>query len=156
MGYTSIMRCAVVCSVILTLLALAGASYSPRAQSAPAESAKAADASGDDALLWERDFELLLELKNIPTRAQIERESRIQELLKERLALQRRLADLNGRMAALQGSYTSETLNNELLRQGVLTSQQAQKNLKDEADQTTDRLREVESQLRRIGATPKD
>lgn len=106
---------------------------------------------GDQALRWERDFDLLLDLQNVPSPADLVRQARIEELKNQRRALRAHLADLQGRWAALQGTYTTETLLNEMLRQGVPSLQEVQKNLKDEMDQTTAKIQNLDDKLRRLG-----
>ncbi len=137
-------------ALLVTFALAAGAAWRMHAQSPPASPPAE---PGEEALLWERDFDLLLDLKNIPTHAEILRESRIQALRQERQTLRKRLAELQARSAAIQGTFTTEALLNEMLRQGASSVQQVQKNLKDEMDKITTRMREIDDQLRRLGAT---
>ncbi|MGC8723125.1 MAG: hypothetical protein ACP5VF_04570 [Acidobacteriota bacterium] len=102
------------------------------------------------ALEWDRDFDLLLEVENQPTRAQLLLASRIEDLEKQEEHLSQQLADLRARSAALEGTYTTEALLREMLRQGVSDLQSVQRNLKNDTDRTQARLLEVQSELARL------
>jgi hypothetical protein len=106
--------------------------------------------SGAEALAWDRDFDLLLELTNEPTPAQLAKESKRMAIEKERQALIARRQDLNRRLEALQGSFTSETLLNEMLRLGVSDLQAVQKTLRDDLKRTDDQIQDLDFQLKRL------
>jgi hypothetical protein len=121
----------------------------------PASSATPAFA-GDDALAWDRDFDLLLELKNEPTRAQREMDARRAGLFKERGDLVERIDAFRARLGAVEGTYTTETILNEMLRQGVADMQTAQQNLRTWIRQDEDRVKEIDARLQKLtnGANP--
>jgi chromosome segregation ATPase len=127
-----------------------------RAQAPPAAAPQPASEPPQEAMSWDRDFDLLLELKAAPTKAQRETEERRQELEKERAEVSDRLDDLQSRLAAIQGTYTSEALLNEMLRQGVGDLQTAQANLQQWIHRDQGRLREIDAQLRKIALRAKD
>ncbi len=115
----------------------------------------AADKAGPadlEALAWDRDFDLILELRNVPSGAQLLRDARRQELEKERAELRARVKELQARLDALQGTYTSETLLNEMLRQGVSDMQSATKNLKDQIRKDQARIDDLNQSLKRLAA----
>ena len=88
-----------------------------------------APAAGEESLSWDRDFDLLLELKDVPTRAELDREARRQALMEERERLARALGDLQSRLDSLQGTYSTEILLNAMLRQGASDMQTVVANL---------------------------
>jgi hypothetical protein len=133
---------------IFVLLALApGVGAAPAPQQA---AAKGQPPSNVEALAWDRDFDLLLELSDEPTPAEIALESKMAALEKERQVLVTQRQDLKRRLEALQGSFTSETLLNEMLRLGVSDLQSVQKTLRDDLEQTDDRIRDLDFKLKRL------
>jgi hypothetical protein len=105
---------------------------------------------------WDRDFDLLLELKAAPTKAQRDSEARREALEKERAELSDRLEDLQSRLAAIEGTYTSEALMDEMLRQGVGDLQSAQGNLRQWIHKDQERVREIDADLKKIAVRAKD
>ena len=142
-------------AVLILCGVLAWSASVPAAEPAPASGAdrKAPEASDMD-LRWNRDFDLLLDMGNVPTVQQRKDAARRKALLKERGALEGRLADLESRLASIEGSYTSEAVLQEMLRQGVSDMQTAQNNLKREVEQTRQKLDAVDKALSRVGAEP--
>ncbi len=122
----------------------------PAKQPAPAPAETGSQEGLSTALEWDRDFDLLLEAENQPTRAQILIASRIEGLEKQEESLSKQLADLKARSAALEGTYTTEALLKEMLRQGVSDLQSVQRNLKNDTDRTQARLFEVQAELARL------
>ncbi|MGA9751930.1 MAG: hypothetical protein WBS54_09090 [Acidobacteriota bacterium] len=122
----------------------------PAKQPAPAPAGEGSQERLSTALEWDRDFDLLLEVENQPTRAQILIASRIEGLEKQEESLSKQLADLKARSAALEGTYTTEALLKEMLRQGVSDLQSVQRNLKNDTDRTQARLFEVQAELARL------
>lgn len=109
----------------------------------------------EEALAWDRDFDLLLELKATPTKAERTAEEEKAQLAKERVEVGEHLDDLKSRLAAIEGTYTSEALLNEMLRQGVADVQTAQGNLRKWIRKDEDRIREIDSELQRSAARAK-
>jgi|WetSurMetagenome_2_1015567.scaffolds.fasta_scaffold03782_2 hypothetical protein len=105
---------------------------------------------------WDRDFDLLLELKAAPTKAQRETQTHRQALEKERAELSDRLDDLQSRLAAIQGTYTSEALIDEMLRQGVGDLESAQNNLRQWIHRDQERAREIDAELQKIAVRTRD
>jgi hypothetical protein len=134
-------------SVFLLLAPAAGAGTTPPPQKDEVETGIP---PGAEALVWDRDFDLLLELTNEPTPAQLALESKRLAIEKERQVLVARRLDLSRRLESLQGSYTSETLLNEMLRLGVSDLQAVQKTLRDDLKRTDDRIQDLDFQLKRL------
>jgi transposase len=103
-------------------------------------------------MAWDRDFDLLLELKNEPTRAQREVGARRAGLVQERRELVERIDGLRARLAAVEGTYTTEAILNEMLRQGVADMQTARQNLRNWIRQDEDRVKEIDAGLQRLTA----
>lgn len=133
---------------------------SPAARSgepvAPAGKDRKAAPVGDMDLRWNRDFDLLLDMGDIPTLQQRKDTARRAALEKERADLEDRLADLEGRLASVEGSYTSEAVLKEMLRQDVNDMQTVQSNLNREVQQTRQRIEDVDRALKRLGPAGKE
>jgi hypothetical protein len=108
--------------------------------------------AGEEAMAWDRDFDLLLEMKNEPTRAQREIDTRRDGLVKERRDLSDRVDGLRARLAAVEGTYTTEAILNEMLRQGVADMQTARENLRTWIRQDEDRIKEIDAGLQKLAA----
>lgn len=119
----------------------------------PAAEPAGTPAPPTDAMSWQRDFDLLLEVDNKPTRDQVLRVARREALVKERDALQARLDDDKKRLATIQNSYSTEALLQEMIRQDVADFQSVQKNLTDDVRETSRRLTEVRAQIKRLDDT---
>lgn len=141
-------------ATLVSLLFLAPASA--YAQAPPAAAPQPAAKPQEEAMSWDRDFDLLLELKAAPTKAQQESEERREALEKERAELSGQLDDLQSRLAAIEGTYTSEALINEMLRQGVGDLESAQNNLRQWIHRDQERVREIDADLRKIAVLAED
>jgi hypothetical protein len=108
------------------------------------------DSASIDPMTWERDFDLLLEVQNIPTKGQIMASARLEALTKERDTEQAKLDDVTKRLALLQGTYTTEALLNEVLRLDAKDFQSVQAKLQEEIRQHKKRLSEIDDQLKRL------
>jgi len=106
----------------------------------------------DEAMAWDRDFDLLLELKNEPTKAQSEMITQRAGLEQERRNLLEQLGDLRSRLATVEGTYTTEAILSEMLRQGVADMPAAQENLRSWIKRDETRVKEIEARLRRLSA----
>ena len=148
-GYTSAMKWMVSLLLLMLWLPLQGQERLAKGP-APAPAGKGSQERLSTALEWDRDFDLLLEVENQPTRAQLLLASRIEGLEKQEESLSQQLADLKARTAALEGTYTTEALLKEMLRQGVSDLQSVQRNLKNDTDRTQARLLEVQAELARL------
>ena len=139
---------------ILVLVSLAWASQAAAQERRPWASERPGAAgppsSETDPMLWERDFDLLLELKNIPTKGQLLKAARRRALEEEREGLASRQEDLKKRLAQIQGTYSTEFLLNEMMRLDVTDFQSVQAKLKDELKTVTDRLAEVDREMRKL------
>ena len=118
---------------------------------ASAAGAVSSQEGGREALSWDRDFDLLLELKDVPTRAELDLAARRRALVEERGRLGRKLADLQSRLDSLQGTYSTETLLNEMLRQGVSDMQTVVANLSRDIKATKAKIADLDDRLKRLG-----
>lgn len=132
------------------------ASAAALAQAPPEPAPQPAAKPQEEAMSWDRDFDLLLELKAAPTKAQRETEERRVALEKERVEVSDRLDELQSRLAAIEGTYTSEALMDEMLRQGVGDLQSAQNNLRQWIHKDQERAREIDAELQKIARRAKD
>jgi hypothetical protein len=141
-------------AALLLVTAFPAVAQTPTSETPPRPQASSVspESAGDEALAWDRDFDLLLELKNEPTRAQREVDARRAGLVKERGELVEKIDGLRARLAAVEGTYTTETILNEMLRQGVADMQTAQENLRTWIHQDEDRVKEIDAKLQRLTA----
>lgn len=139
----------------LAVLGLAWASQGAGQERRPWSPEKPASASPPssetDPMLWERDFDLLLELKNIPTQGQLLAAAQRRALEEEREALLARQEDLKKRLAQIQGTCSTEFLLNEMMRLDVSDLQSVQGKLKEDLRVVSERLVEVDRQIRKLG-----
>lgn len=117
-------------------------------QSAPPKTP--ATASSDEALAWDRDFDLLLELKKSQTKAEGEAAARRAGLLKEKETFQAGLTDFRFRLSSIEGTYTTEAILNEMLRQEVSDMQLARENLRGWIKRDEAQVREIDAQLKHL------
>lgn len=103
-------------------------------------------------MAWDRDFDLLLEQKNEPTKAQSEMITQRAGLEQERRNLLEQLGDLRSRLATVEGTYTTEAILSEMLRQGVADMPAAQENLRSWIKRDETRVKEIDARLRRLSA----
>lgn len=101
-------------------------------------------------MAWDRDFDLLLELKNEPTRGQQEMDTQRAALEQERRVLLERMDGLRSRLAAVEGTYTTEAILKEMLQQEVADMQTAQENLRNWIRQDEDRVKEIDARLQKL------
>jgi hypothetical protein len=107
------------------------------------------------ALSWDRDFDLIYDWETPPEPERAEYGRRREGFETERRALEERLADLELRLAAVQGSYTTEALLREMLAQDVASLQEVQNNLRRDMADTERRIKEVDEVLRRLAREAK-
>ncbi len=143
-------------AALLLMAASSATAQMPAGETSPKSqpSSGTATSAGDEALAWDRDFDLLLEMKNEPTRAQREMDTRRDGLVKERRDLTDRIDGLRARLAAVEGTYTTEAILNEMLRQGVADMQTARENLRTWIRRDEDRVKEIEAGLQKLAAEP--
>lgn len=143
-------------AAVLLMAASPGIAQMPSGETSPKSqpSSGTATSAGDEALAWDRDFDLLLEMKNEPTRAQREMDTRRDGLVKERRDLTDRIDGLRARLAAVEGTYTTEAILNEMLRQGVADMQTARENLRTWIRRDEDRVKEIDAGLQKLAAEP--
>ena len=144
-------RAAVLAALLLVVGSVAMPQEPPAAVApAPTADATASAPGADEAMAWDRDFDLLLELKNEPTKAQRETASRRADLELERRTLIEQLAEMRARLAAVEGTYTSEAILSEMLRQGVADMPAAQENLRSWIRRDEARLKDLDVRIMRL------
>jgi hypothetical protein len=141
-----------VLAALLLVTAPPALAQAPSGETPPARQAStgALVPAGDEAMAWDRDFDLLLELKNEPTRGQREVDARRAGLEQERRDLLQRMDGFRSRLADVEGTLTTETILNEMLRQGVADMQTARENLRIWIRQDEDRVKEIDTGLQRL------
>jgi len=110
----------------------------------------AADGNGkqDMALRWDRDFDLLIDMEDVPTLAQKKQKQEKKILLAEKTSLKRKLADLDRRMAAVSGSFTNEALLEEMLRLKKRDAASVRKELRKRRAGLQRRIAEIDRSLK--------
>ncbi len=107
------------------------------------------------ALSWDRDFDLIYDWETPPEPERVDFKRRREGYEMERRALEERLADLELRLATVQGSYSTEALLREMLAQDVASLQEVQDNLRRDMAHTERRIKEVDEVLRRLAREAK-
>lgn len=103
-----------------------------------------------EAMAWDRDFDLLLELSKVPTAGQLKLQARLDALEKKRRDLLAQKQDLEGRLKALQGTYSLTMLLNEMAREGLANPNEVQSDLKAKLRRTENELSDVETALKKL------
>jgi len=137
-------------SLILALVCGSALQASAWAQAPATPSTPQAVDPSTEAMAWDRDFDLLLELNNAPTKTQTIQEDKRKALLQEREKVLAHMTDLEARLAAVEGTYTTEAVLNEMLRQGVGEMLTAQDNLKRWIKEDDDRLKDLDAKLQKL------
>jgi FtsZ-binding cell division protein ZapB len=139
-------------AALLLVTASPAMAQTPSGMAPPAREASsgAPAPAGDEAMAWDRDFDLLLELKNEPTRGQQEMDTQRAALEQERRVLLERMDGLRSRLAAVEGTYTTEAILKEMLQQEVADMQTAQENLRNWIRQDEDRVKEIDARLQKL------
>lgn len=119
---------------------LAGAQEPPAPPSEPSP----------EVLLYERDFELLLEEAGVPTGGQRALDGQLEALGDKRSALAQREADLARRLDAVSDSYTLVAAAEEMTRQGVTDLRQARERLGRDLDDVRAQLATLSRQEREL------
>ena len=109
-------------------------------------------APSTEAMAWDRDFDLLLEINKAPTKIQTIQEGKRKALAKEREEVLTHETDLKARLAAVEGTFTTEAVLNEMLRQGVADMLTAQDNLRQWIKEDDDRVRELDAKLQKLAS----
>ncbi len=104
-------------SVVLALLCGSALQAAAWAQTPATPTAPQAVDPSTEAMAWDRDFDLLLELNKAPTKVQTVQEDKRQALVQEREKVMAHMTDLKARLAAVEGTFTTEAVLNEMLRQ---------------------------------------
>lgn len=128
-------------SLVMAAVALAGP-----CQAAPEPPAKGQPSP--EALAWDKDFDLLLEEANVPTRGQAVLEKQLASLNHEREMEARRAADLRKRLQDISGNFTLAALAQELGRQGVGDERIARDNLRRQIDEAQKMLAKLDGQIK--------
>lgn len=115
-------------------------------QASPEPPAKVQPSPG--ALAWDKDFDLLLEEANVPTRGQAVLEKQLASLNHEREMEARRAADLRKRLQDISGNFTLAALAQELGRQGVGDERIARDNLRHQIDEAQKMLAKLDGQIK--------
>ncbi|MCI4397991.1 MAG: hypothetical protein JHC34_04050 [Acidobacteria bacterium] len=131
--------------------ALIGLMMAALAIAAPCQGSPEPPAQGQPstgALAWDKDFDLLLEEANVPTRGQALLEKQLASLNHEREMEARRAADLRKRLQDISGNFTLAALAQELGRQGVADEKIARDNLRHQIDEAQKMLAKLDGQIK--------
>ncbi len=134
-----------------TILALSGLLLAALAVAAPCQTAPEPPAQNQpspQALAWDKDFDLLLEEANVPTRGQEAIEKQIAALEHEREMTVRHMADLRKRLQDISGNFTLAALAQELGRQGVSDERIGRDNLRQQITDAQKLLAKLDGQIK--------
>ncbi len=107
-------------------------------------------APSPQALAWDKDFDLLLEEANIPTRGQVALEKQLASLVHDRDMMAKREASLNQRLQQISGNFTLAALAQELGRQGVNDERTARDNLHREIADAQKAISDLEAKIKDV------
>ncbi len=114
----------------------------------PAPAPPPAAPPSDEAMAWDRDFDLLLEESGSPTLGQLALQAELEAVEREREAVGRREADLRKRLTNITGNYALVAAAEELSRQGVTDLRLARENLQRDIAAAQKRGAELERKAR--------
>jgi len=101
-------------------------------------------------LRWERDFELILEIGDVPTRGQEELENSIALLEKEKDSLVKKKERLASRLERLNTTYSSDELYDEMLEEETTDLSATKESISTKLAAVEERLDNIESRLRKL------
>ena len=139
-------------SLVLALLCGSALWAATWAQSPPAPAVPKDVDPSTEAMAWDRDFDLLLELNKAPTKVQAIQEDKRKAIAGEREEVRAHMAALEARLAAVEGTYTTEAVLNEMLRQEVADMLTVQDNLRRWIKEDDDRIKELDAKLQKLAA----
>lgn len=101
-------------------------------------------------LLWERDFELILELNNIPTKGEILREKEIESLEKEKRELLDKKERLEKRLQILSNPILTDELYDQMLEEGTRDVSSTIESIKKKLNTVNEKIDEIDNKLRKM------
>ncbi|MEJ2366972.1 MAG: hypothetical protein P8Z49_01130 [Acidobacteriota bacterium] len=137
-------------AIALASVSLPGSAQADSSGQTGRTSSAETEIPSSEAMAWDRDFDLLLELSKVPTAGQLKLQARLDALEKKRRDLLAQKQDLEGRLKALQGTYSLTMLLNEMAREGLANPNEVQSDLKAKLRRTENELSDVETALKKL------
>lgn len=103
-------------------------------------------------LSWDKDFELILELNNVPTRGEVARKKEKQSLEKEKNELIKKKEILEKRLEKLNNPVFTDELYDEMLLEETNDISSTKESIQKKLDDVNERINEINSRLRKLGA----
>ncbi len=101
-------------------------------------------------LSWEKDFELILELQDLPTRGEIKKSKERETLLKVKENLQEEKKVLEKRLDLLRSPIYTDQLYDEMLEEGTNDINSTRESIEKKLKDVNLKLDEVERKLRHL------
>lgn len=101
-------------------------------------------------LSWEKDFELILELNNIPTKGEILREKEIESLEKEKRELLDKKERLEKKLQILSNPILTDELYDQMLEEGTRDVSSTIEIIKEKLDIVNEKIDEINNKLRKM------
>jgi len=101
-------------------------------------------------LSWEKDFELIIELNNIPTKGQVKIKDEKSALEKEKSELLKKKEILEKRLEILNNPVFTDKLYDEMLLEGTNDVSSTKESIQKKLDIVNERLDEINSKLRKL------
>ncbi|MCX7830156.1 MAG: hypothetical protein N2445_03725 [Acidobacteria bacterium] len=103
-------------------------------------------------LSWEKDFELILELNDIPTRGQINFKAEKESLEKEKNDLLKKKEILEKRLEILNNPVFTDKLYDEMLLEGTNDVSSTKESIQKKLNSVNERLDEINRKLRKLSS----
>jgi chromosome segregation ATPase len=101
-------------------------------------------------LKWEKDFELVLEINNVPTKGQIALENSINLLENEQASLTKKKEKLQQRLEILNSTYSSDMLYDEMLEEETRDLASTKESISKKLAAADERLADIEDKLKKL------
>lgn len=101
-------------------------------------------------LTWEKDFELILELNNVPTRGEILKQKEIESLEKELKELLLEKEYLNERLSKLDKPILSSELYEEMLKEDTRDISSTKEKIREKLNKVEERISEIKTSLKKL------
>lgn len=101
-------------------------------------------------LSWEKDFELIIELNNIPTKGQIKLKDETALLEKEKSELLKKKEILEKRLEIINNPVFTDKLYDEMLAEGTNDVSSTKDSIQKKLDNVNEKLDEVNRKLRKL------
>lgn len=101
-------------------------------------------------LSWEKDFELILELQGVPTRAEVKLAEEKEAFLRERERLEEERLELEKRLEILKSPIYSDKLYDEMLKEGTNDISSTKESILKKLEDIKQKIEEIDRKLKKL------